>query len=407
MTHEPPQPADPLSPRDAAAVDAVLARRAGEASPHDDSPEQIRVDAILSLLGTTKVVARPELVDVTLARVQRAAQRPSLRLNIEDEPGLHPEDEDALDALVAAGFDPVRVNSTLRPRAAKMCDIGGMITAVPLRASPDLTERTYSKVASLAMARPAGEQFAPSGGRFRFTDLVTVAAMITIVGAVMWPVMQSVRVQQIKSACGANMATIAAAFTTYAGDYRGSLPVATASLGTGKWWDVGTSRSNSANLFQLPKERYIAIEDLACQGNPRAIKACCVKSNSDWGCIQEVSYSYQLMFGPARPIWSGEASVILTDKSPVVMRAVRGQVIKPLENSANHCGTGQWCLSTDGSAQWATTPQRGEDNIWLPAFLDEIIADARRRGASGVFVPAVTLRGNELPASARDTFVGP
>jgi hypothetical protein len=406
MKSVPDQPGDSLSPADAAAVDAVFAQRAGHATAGpgaEDSPAA----ALLALLGTTAVSASPELVNVTLARVQRAAEAPALRLHVDDEPTLTPEDEDALDALVAAGFEPQRVNSTLRPRAQHIQAIGGLITATAAHPGPDLADRTYARVASLAMSGQGVEQTGPGGGRFRLTDLVSLAAMLLLAGAVMWPVMQSVRVQQIKSACGVNMQTIAAAFSTYAGDYRGALPVATASLGGGKWWDVGTSRSNSANLFQLPKERYIAIENLACQGNPQAMKDCCVKSNSDWGCIQEISYSYQLMFGPARPIWSGESSVILTDKSPVVMRAVRGQVIKPMENSSNHCGTGQWCLSTDGSAQWATTPQRGDDNIWLPAFLDEIIADARRRGASGVVVPAVTLKGTELPSSANDTFVGP
>jgi hypothetical protein len=119
------------------------------------------------------------------------------------------------------------------------------------------------------------------------------------------------------------------------------------------------------------------------------------------------------MFGPERPQWSGsqrhEATrkpatdarvVILTDRSPVVLRAARGQAVNPWENSPNHGRHGQKVMFSDGSAAWYTTPELdNRDNIWLPLPLERAIGQVTGR--------EVRLEGNEFPASARDAFVGP
>jgi hypothetical protein len=112
---------------------------------------------------------------------------------------------------------------------------------------------------------------------------------------------------------------------------------------------------------------------------------------------------------------------VLADASPVIRRAVAKQRVYPLENSANHAGTGQTVLRLDGSAVWLNTPVHEGDNIWLPADVEEVLREIQQQVAQGQqqgAVPlltrqdaarqrAVRLEGTESPASVQDAFVGP
>ena len=92
----------------------------------------------------------------------------------------------------------------------------------------------------------------------------------------------------------------------------------------------------------------------------------------------------------------------MSDRSPVVLRTVRGIAIDPRENSPNHAGRGQQVLLSDGSAFWLTTPMvTSRDNLWLPRPIEDAIR--RLRGQA----PPDTLSGHESPASLQDAFVGP
>jgi hypothetical protein len=221
----------------------------------------------------------------------------------------------------------------------------------------------------------------------------------------------------MKMTCAGNMATVAGAMSSYASDYREQLPVASASLAGPTWWDVGNGpgRSNSANLFQLPRLHYATLRAFACPGNPAAERSCrCDASQGDWSCHEEVSYSYHVMFSKVKPQW-GELHgdmpmVVLADKSPVVARSRMGQAVNPLENSPNHGGDGQWAMRSDGSGAWLSSPQNGDDNIWMPAVVDHALADARselRRSGGRVARMEFRLRGDELPTERGNTFVGP
>jgi hypothetical protein len=192
----------------------------------------------------------------------------------------------------------------------------------------------------------------------------------------------------------------------YANDFRDELPVATASLGgSARWWDVRRDApvSNAANLYTLPRAGYARLSDLACAGNPAACRnGRCEPGAMDWSCLDEVSYSYQIMFGDHRPRWNAAGRhVVLTDRSPVVRRAVRGEAINPDENSSNHGGAGQNLLFSDGSAQWTSSPVLPDgDNIWLP----------KPRVVEVTFVrtpETVRIEGRELPRDENDAFVGP
>jgi hypothetical protein len=201
------------------------------------------------------------------------------------------------------------------------------------------------------------------------------------------------------------------------------MPMASSSLAGTSWWDVGRApeRSNSANLFELRRGGYASLDELACSGNARASRDLPGESR-DWPSIHDVSYSYYVMFTANRPNWlTPGRTVILADKSPVIARALEGQGVNPMENSQNHAGTGQWGLHIDGSATWLPTPMLGEDNIWLPADLEEAMHDAilqSRAGASSGSVEVLTreaaakrralrIQGNEAPGSAEDSFLAP
>lgn len=408
--------ADPnfnLVAADAAALDALV--EAGM-DLRKVSPEHMeratRVARMLGLAGTPPAPASAEdhrtLIDVTLARVMRSGSSPA-------EPVLNWEDEEAMEAwLMGAGVGARDPRAT---RVARHEAMARLVTGSGRASIRETRGATIDRTFEACMAR-GGETIRIErfrGLRVRMADLVSVAAVLMIGAAVLWPVLSGVRDQSRRFACADNLRDVASGMGLYAGANRDELPVVTASLGGGKWWEVGSpdARSNSANLFHLARTGFAKVEDLACPGNPAACSRIDDPKARDWRSLDEVSYSYRIMFGPERPQWSGsqrhEATrkpatdarvVILTDRSPVVLRAARGQAVNPWENSPNHGRHGQKVMFSDGSAAWYTTPELdNRDNIWLPLPLERAIGQVTGR--------EVRLEGNEFPASARDAFVGP
>src|SRR5206468_8597012 len=136
----------------------------------------------------------------------------------------------------------------------------------------------------------------------RLADLVSVAAVLLMGVAVLWPILSTVKTYQEKGACAANLGAVASALGMYTGDSKDAFPLATASYG-GSWIDVGTTpeRSNSSNLFTLVKSGYAKLHDLACPGNQCAATGPIAPEAKDWRSLPEVSYSYYIMFGKQRP----------------------------------------------------------------------------------------------------------
>lgn len=392
-----------LTPADAAAIDALVEagfdpRRVGA----DVQPRALHASGLFSLLDAGRVDRG--IVDITLARLVRASAP-------EPDPVLSADDEEALDAWVSAGYRAAKVPASLRARAERLDAMAAIVSAPAsgAAASSDLVSRTFDRILREREAAPAPIPISRGvPGRFRFSDLVSVAAMLLIAASVLWPVMTAVRNHSIRRDCAANLGAVASAMGMYAGDNADSLPVATAGF-DGSWWDVGRGarRSNSANLFTLAKERYTNIGTLACPGNANAACAIDCSKACDWPNLNAVSYSYQIMGGQAHPRWqTGGPSPVLSDRSPVVLRAVRGEAIFPNENSPNHGGRGQGVLRTDGSLIWMQTPVYHGDNIWLPSIVEAAIDRAREQLSRTGRLESFTLRGDELPAK-QDVFLGP
>lgn len=405
-----------LSPADELAFDALIDAGFDLSLVPDSLRERAESIALVMGLAAGEDSAGSidaSLTDRTLSVIAASDRRAGERA----EQTLCAADEEALDALVAAGFRDDRVNGTLRERARGLLHLGDLVTSPREgeRVSPELVDRTLARIAATEMEPPM-----PVAGRLvfrRVADVLSMAAAGLLGVSVLWPVLTAWRHHSMKVTCGGNMAAVAGAMSSYASDYREQLPVASASLAGPTWWDVGNGpgRSNSANLFQLPRLHYAKLQDFACPGNPAAQRNCsCEATQGDWSCHDEVSYSYHVMFSKVKPQWGERHGdmpmVVLADKSPVVARSRLGQAVNPMENSPNHGGDGQWVVRSDGSGAWMASPQNGDDNIWMPAVVDHALEQARvemRRSGARVAKMEFRLRGNELPTERGNTFVGP
>lgn len=373
----------------------------------------IRVANVLGLLDIAPATQsapathdqRGVLIDLTLARVQR--QRAVERG--ESGTGLSPQDDDAFEALVGAAMAPDRVASTLRRRALHQASLLALLEP----AAADLPDRRSVISRALARVQQAIQsqerrlrvEASPARGfRVRMGDLMTVAALLLIATAAIGPIVGVAREQARQSACAAGLAGAGQGFSAYASDFLDSLPIATASLAGNRWWDVGNpERSNSANEYLPIRTGHTTLENMACVGNPHALRGEAPAGAVDWRSLDEVSYSYQNMFSRVRPKWTSPTTfVVIVDASPVVRKAIRGERINPLANSMNHGGRGQNALFNDGSVRWLPSPLlEGGDNVYLPRPIEQWLA---RQGQP---TRADPIKGTETPGGADDVFVGP
>lgn len=340
---------------------------------------------------------------------------------------LSPADEDALEALVQANMDPSRVASGMRDRAAHQARVLSLLdTAHGSKSADALSESSREQLVARTLAtitrsvetqqdrlRFIAADRRRERPRLRVGDLISVAAVLLIAGAVIWPVLSTVRESGRQAACLANLNAIAGAFSRYANDNREAVPMASASLGGTPWWNVGSrpEESNSANLYTLKRVKYASMEQLACAGNPEAVRSCNGESKRDWDQFPHVSFSFMNLFGRAGAstgaVWhTARPVVLLADRSSVVVNAHRGaRFIDVMENSPNHAGVGQNVLLSDLSARWLKTPMiTSDDNIWLPQSLENAIRQAQQMHRGGKAQP---LRGVETPDDAADGFVCP
>jgi len=376
-------------------------------------PGHLRVEAeriarLLAPVGKGNGSAAEDdlLVNVTLARVFRETGKRSVA-----EPRLVPDDEEALDAWVNGDYRTERVPGALRARAQKHEALATLATASDAmdEASGDLVAATLARVQGSIDREREALQFEPAaevrGWGSRLAHVGSIAAMLLIGASVVWPLLGYSRAMSQQAVCQTNLGSTAFGLSAYAANNRDALPMVTASMGGGSWWDVTpkTPRANSANLFHLARERFVSLANLACPGNPSAPTVMLEEDAQDWRTLEEISYSYQIMFGRERPVWTTPSQmVVLSDRSPVVLRSARVRQIDPLENSPNHGHRGQHVLMTDGSTLWATSPILDDrDNIWLPRPIEDAIDNVLARNS----LPP--LRGTEVPASATDAFVGP
>lgn len=421
---------EPLNEQDAAALDALV--QAGFDASRVDEPLRARATRLAAMFAPIAQgrMASASMVDATMSRLERAMSDDRAPLE------LVPDDEEALDAWVTAGYRSGKVASSLRGRAEKLEAMGRLLAGVPAStnsmefARASLIERTMSKIETAPRTKSRDLLPVPSGSRWKFADVLSMAAMLLLGSAVLWPISSSLRAHAGRTDCQANMGSIASALSSYAGLFRDSLPMANSSRAGMSWWNVGKpEESNSANLYTLHKAGFTSLASLACGGNPTALRTAHSEGDRDWRLPDEVSYSYRVMCAGGEALYhSPPSTIVLSDRSPVIPLAHNGKFCRPLENSSNHDGRGQTTLLVDGSVRWLTTPVAPDgDNLWLTTdmegFLEAMIragqeADreqrAHEKGVPTAQVPVrlpttvnLIMKGVERPKDASDDFVGP
>lgn len=405
MTREDDAPINPqlagearLSEADAQAVDRWL-----DGESPANSREQ-RLDALLGLLNAESAIsADSTLTDLTMLRVLRASGSGVSSDTAEAQPELTPMDAEALDAWMLAGGAVDRVPAPLRERAERLHGMATMVSHGPQpEASGDLVDKLMTRVA----ATPTQQRPDPQpeiAGRIRLADLMSIAAVLVVGVSVIWPMLSSMREAHYRTVSSARMAAVGNGMAAYAGNY-GALPQASASLAGNPWWEVGENpaHSNSANLFTLARDRFVELAQLASPTNPQAPTSVTGEDATDWGSLDEVSYSYLNMFG--RGGRDGGASLltprsaVLADRSPIVPPSKRGEAARADANSLNFGGRGQHVLFGDGRVVWLTSPVlENGDNIWLPGTIER---DLARDGRA-------SLRGRETADGPEDAFLVP
>lgn len=238
--------------------------------------------------------------------------------------------------------------------------------------------------------------------RIQFSDFIALAAVLLVGTAILFPSMFSANTMALETQCAMNMQQAGLGFDLFAKDHDGRLPTRegqtdseAAQTATIHWWKVGNpGSSHSANLFVLIRDDYVPMEALACPGNDRALVKHDHDHAQDWERPEQVSYSYQLFNGRAPRYSDPGIKLLLTDRSPVITPAMRGEVVDATQNSHNHNERGQNILLPDFSVYFVTNPVMGDgDNMWLPRTHES-------------FPRRVKLTGSERPMSG-DAFVGP
>lgn len=421
-----------LSPADAEALDALI--DTGFEPTRADGGTRVRAQQLLGLLGGLDLPApggaplldaassqdRRDarlLVDVTMARVMRA-DREGVAARVSDadptDETLNTDDSRRVDQLVGGRF---RVSADADPGAAKLSSLLGLLDRATVPSDAELNERRASLIdATLANVQRSIDKersrfmlpvdaLQPARRGLRLADLGAVAVAAVVGFAVLGPVVIGARESTRTQLCAQNLSTAGFGVNLFAGNHDGRIPnlrdmPAAASTSTSndpaqtQWWNVGQAPSHSANLYVLIRGGYVTPADLACPGNAEAPIRIADSSAVDWQSPAEVSYSYQLFGDKVPRLSNGTRMVILTDKSPAVDRARRGETIDPTAPSRNHGPRGQMVLFSDGSVVLLASPVlESGDNIWLPRSVEQ--GSAR------------TLTGRETPAGTNDAFVGP
>lgn len=393
-----------LTEADELALDALV--EAGfepDAVAPDLRERATRVAGLLGLLETEPFKNDAQRERLTERLIDSV--RTVVHASAESSATLNRDDSEALEAFVMKGYDAARVPSALREGARAHQLVHAAITQLGpenetwIRAGRGV--RTESIVSAIAASARLESDMPRRVRSFRFADLLAAAAAIMLVSALTMPVLNAMTEDGRRRVCTSNLQAAGLGLGMYTLSNNDSLPMATAGFGGG-WSQVGRpGRSQSANLFTLVRTGHVQPWDLTCPGNESAPVGPMDRDAGDWGSLEEVSYSYRLMpEGASRADLLDGRSVMLADRSPILLAGLAGRRISPEASSPNHGREGQHLLRLDDSVVWVTSPVlENGDNIWLPRTIERMVRDTRKK--FGI------IEGSELPETPEDTFLGP
>src|SRR5262249_6782277 len=149
-----------------------------------------KVSSLLNLLDVRVSASRDSaLVDVTLARILRSEGQGQAS----SDDAMIFEDDAALDAWVMNGYHAEKVPHSLRERARRQERLASMVTSVEGvgGSAGSLVEKTLARVqesidTNQDRMRIETERLRLGSG-IRLADLISVAAVLLIAAAVIWP----------------------------------------------------------------------------------------------------------------------------------------------------------------------------------------------------------------------------
>lgn len=299
---------------------------------------------------------------------------------------LHPLDARALDWLIDHGFSldgiaaaPTELQDRARRLRSELAPLEAYSVAAP---SDTLIDATLARIARSDADADAAMRMQPASprvGPFRLPELIAVAAALFLAVGVLFPIAHQVRGSSAASLCSASLRKLGGAMHGYAADNSGSAPVM-----------AGLGSLLSPASTPTP-------EDLS--RNHRSLDVLTHKGYCVAGCTKcngARMYSYRVATHPRQlRLATLPATPIVSDANPLVeaMRRGQRQGLDAGMNSANHGGSGQNVLFTDGSTVWTATPMykgpqsRAPDNIWLFQLRD---------GSEGLDLRQMSRRSGEV-----------
>ena len=242
-----------------------------------------------------------------------------------------------------------------------------------------------------------------------FGDIVTVAAVIMLVSAVLVPSLGHARQQYWQRRCQVQLGNIFEGLSNYTSDHDGRLPAVATEAGD-PWWKVGyqgsENHSNTRPVWLLVRNGYVKPENFVCSGIRQAKRVrfdtLQVQNYNDFPGRAYVSFSFRICCRSAGSARLGGRNVLMADINPLAQR-FPSDYSEPVKlrlseeilnfNSANHNRRGQNVMFCDGSIKFAKTRFAADSD-------DDIFALQGMQCGSEV-------NGCEVPSCETDTFLAP
>ena len=308
-------------------------------------------------------------------------------------PELSPEDARILDLLADSGYDATHAGTDADSdaRAERLMRLLGTLDAYPVEEADELlVDATMVRIdqherEQRSRMRLGAVRETLAARRLRMPDFISVAAIILIGISVVWPIMHQIRTQSVDLECRDRMRALGGAFTAYATDYAGELPMMTAGADLSGW---SRTVRHVENLTPLVEMGYCEHGHLNCPGNCAEHGHGHEAAPANSRIVSGFSYRLPATSNGRTPALGTErhSVALLGDRNPLVdvvrgVDAQNGRWIGSLTISFNHGGRGQNILLSDGSVLWMTSPvldQPGAiDNIWLPHGASDLRNGAR------------------------------
>jgi hypothetical protein len=245
-----------------------------------------------------------------------------------------------------------------------------------------------------------------------FAQAAAVAAGVFILASLFVPVTRQMRALASKTACQANLSTIARGITQYGNEHDGFLPAVATKAGS-PWWKVGSTQpenqSNTRHLWLLVKQGYLPPNVFVCPGGNREkilkfdFSPTQIAQLTDFPDRQYITYSFKLICDPNKAVRSKLNIPLMADANPIFETCLKNQAclskteFEPVTlserllrvNSSSHRGKGQNIMFNDGTVQFSSQRVFGQDDDIFTLKGQDIY------------------RGTETPSNEADVFLVP